>query len=116
MPHRMLTSPLMNARRFARNIENAYRQMWTQWCLKRASAAKSEIRSQNDESSPNDRNPKRHSFSYSDFGFDSSFWLRILGFAINPHPGPADNSAVTVCIAGARCREIACPCAAGRAS
>jgi len=31
--HRMLTSPLMNARRFARNVENAYRQMWKQWCL-----------------------------------------------------------------------------------
>jgi predicted O-linked N-acetylglucosamine transferase (SPINDLY family) len=30
--HRMLTSPLMNARRFARNMENAYRQMWKQWC------------------------------------------------------------------------------------
>jgi protein O-GlcNAc transferase len=35
MRHRMLTSPLMNARRFARNIENVYRQMWTQWCLSR---------------------------------------------------------------------------------
>lgn len=29
---RMLTSPLMNARRFARNIENAYRQMWRRYC------------------------------------------------------------------------------------
>ena len=29
---RMLSSPLMNARRFARNVENAYRQMWRQWC------------------------------------------------------------------------------------
>jgi protein O-GlcNAc transferase len=28
---RMLTSPLMNARRLARNIENAYRQMWRQY-------------------------------------------------------------------------------------
>lgn len=30
---RMLTSPLMNARRFARNVENAYREMWRQWCV-----------------------------------------------------------------------------------
>jgi len=30
--NRMLTSPLTNARRFARNIENAYRQMWKQFC------------------------------------------------------------------------------------
>jgi protein O-GlcNAc transferase len=30
--HRMLTSPLMNARKFARNVENAYRNMWRQWC------------------------------------------------------------------------------------
>ena len=29
---RMLTSPLMNARRFARNVENAYRKMWREWC------------------------------------------------------------------------------------
>jgi protein O-GlcNAc transferase len=35
MRHRMLTSPLMNARRFARNVENAYRQMWRQWCPSR---------------------------------------------------------------------------------
>jgi len=35
--HRMLTSPLMNARRFARNVENAYRQMWRQWCMKPSS-------------------------------------------------------------------------------
>ena len=31
--HRMLTSPLMNARKFARNVENAYREMWRQWCV-----------------------------------------------------------------------------------
>jgi predicted O-linked N-acetylglucosamine transferase (SPINDLY family) len=30
---RMLTSPLMNARKFARNVENAYREMWRQWCV-----------------------------------------------------------------------------------
>jgi protein O-GlcNAc transferase len=29
---RMLTSPLTNARRFARNVEKAYREMWRQWC------------------------------------------------------------------------------------
>jgi predicted O-linked N-acetylglucosamine transferase (SPINDLY family) len=29
---RMLTSPLMNARRFARNVENAYRQIWREYC------------------------------------------------------------------------------------
>jgi predicted O-linked N-acetylglucosamine transferase (SPINDLY family) len=31
--HRMLTSPLMNARKFARNVETAYREMWRQWCV-----------------------------------------------------------------------------------
>jgi len=29
---RVLASPLMNAPRFARNIEAAYRQMWRSWC------------------------------------------------------------------------------------
>ena len=29
---RMRTSPLMDAPRFARNIEAAYRQMWRKWC------------------------------------------------------------------------------------
>jgi protein O-GlcNAc transferase len=32
---RMVASPLMNAARFAKNIENAYRTMWRQWCGKR---------------------------------------------------------------------------------
>jgi protein O-GlcNAc transferase len=31
---RMQASPLMDAPRFARNIENAYRWMWQQWCSK----------------------------------------------------------------------------------
>ncbi len=31
--HRMLTSPLMNARKFARQVENAYREMWRRWCV-----------------------------------------------------------------------------------
>jgi protein O-GlcNAc transferase len=31
--HRMLSSPLMNARKFARNVETAYREMWRQWCV-----------------------------------------------------------------------------------
>jgi protein O-GlcNAc transferase len=30
--NRIASSPLMDASRFARNIENAYRAMWTQWC------------------------------------------------------------------------------------
>jgi len=30
--HRMQTSPLMDAARFARSIENAYRTMWRTWC------------------------------------------------------------------------------------
>jgi predicted O-linked N-acetylglucosamine transferase (SPINDLY family) len=30
---RMLTSPLMNARKFARNVEGAYRDMWRRWCV-----------------------------------------------------------------------------------
>ena len=29
---RMQASPLMNAPRFARNMEAAYRQMWRTWC------------------------------------------------------------------------------------
>ena len=29
---RMQASPLMDAPRFARNIEAAYRQMWRNWC------------------------------------------------------------------------------------
>jgi protein O-GlcNAc transferase len=29
---RMLNSPLTDARRFARNVESAYRQIWRQWC------------------------------------------------------------------------------------
>lgn len=29
---RMQKSPLMDARRFARNVEAAYREMWRQWC------------------------------------------------------------------------------------
>jgi predicted O-linked N-acetylglucosamine transferase (SPINDLY family) len=28
----MQASPLMNAGRFARDIEAAYRQMWRNWC------------------------------------------------------------------------------------
>jgi predicted O-linked N-acetylglucosamine transferase (SPINDLY family) len=32
---RMEKSPLMNAARFARNIEASYRKMWTDWCAKR---------------------------------------------------------------------------------
>ena len=31
---RMQGSPLMDARRFARNIEAAYREMWRRWCAK----------------------------------------------------------------------------------
>ena len=29
---RMRSSPLMDARRFARNVEAAYRVMWQRWC------------------------------------------------------------------------------------
>jgi predicted O-linked N-acetylglucosamine transferase (SPINDLY family) len=35
---RMLASPLMDATRFARNMESAYRRMWRQWCETRAPA------------------------------------------------------------------------------
>jgi predicted O-linked N-acetylglucosamine transferase (SPINDLY family) len=31
---RMQASPLMDAPRFARNIEAAYREMWQRWCAK----------------------------------------------------------------------------------
>ena len=30
---RMEASPLMDAPRFARDIEAAYRQMWSKWCM-----------------------------------------------------------------------------------
>jgi protein O-GlcNAc transferase len=33
---RMLASPLMDAPRFARNMENAYRRMWQTWCEKQS--------------------------------------------------------------------------------
>ena len=29
---RMQSSPLMNAPLFARNVESAYRTLWTKWC------------------------------------------------------------------------------------
>ncbi len=29
---RMQTSPLMDAKRFAQNMESTYRQMWQKWC------------------------------------------------------------------------------------
>jgi len=32
---RMQTSPLMDALRFARSIEAAYRTMWRQWCAQK---------------------------------------------------------------------------------
>ena len=32
---RMRASPLTNAKRFARNMEAAYRRMWEQWCARR---------------------------------------------------------------------------------
>jgi len=37
MRARMLASPLMDAPRFARNVEAAYRQMWRNWCEHNAS-------------------------------------------------------------------------------
>jgi predicted O-linked N-acetylglucosamine transferase (SPINDLY family) len=36
---RMERSPLMNAKQFTRNIENAYRSVWQQWCLEQNSSA-----------------------------------------------------------------------------
>jgi len=30
----MLSSPLMDASRFARDVEDAYRTMWQTWCEK----------------------------------------------------------------------------------
>ncbi len=35
--NRMLQSPLMDASRFARHVEQAYRQMWRRWCRDRQS-------------------------------------------------------------------------------
>jgi predicted O-linked N-acetylglucosamine transferase (SPINDLY family) len=35
---RMQSSPLMNAPRFTRNMENAYRDMWERWCSQNPSA------------------------------------------------------------------------------
>ena len=34
---RMASSPLMDAPHFARNVEQAYRQMWRAWCAKQCS-------------------------------------------------------------------------------
>ena len=34
MRERMAASPLMDAPRFARNVEHAYREMWRAWCMK----------------------------------------------------------------------------------
>jgi len=36
---RMLSSPLMDAKRFAANMESAYRQMWRDWCASRGTGA-----------------------------------------------------------------------------
>jgi predicted O-linked N-acetylglucosamine transferase (SPINDLY family) len=33
---RMLHSPLMDANRFARNVEAAYRHIWQRWCRERS--------------------------------------------------------------------------------
>jgi protein O-GlcNAc transferase len=33
MRDRMVGSALMNAPRFARNVEAAYREMWKRWCM-----------------------------------------------------------------------------------
>jgi len=38
--HRMLASPLMDAPRFARNVEAAYRSMWQRWCASPSSLHK----------------------------------------------------------------------------
>lgn len=38
MRARMLASPLMDAPRFARDIETAYRMMWREWCASRSPA------------------------------------------------------------------------------
>ena len=37
MRGRMAASPLMDAPRFARNVEHAYREMWRAWCAKQCS-------------------------------------------------------------------------------
>ena len=37
MRQRMLQSPLMDANRFARNMESVYRQIWRRWCRDRQS-------------------------------------------------------------------------------
>ena len=38
MRQRMLQSPLMDANRFARNMESVYRQIWRRWCRDRQSS------------------------------------------------------------------------------
>ena len=42
---RMKASPLMDAPRFARNVEQAYREIWREWCAEiRAGAGESQGR------------------------------------------------------------------------
>ena len=38
---RMKASPFMDAPRFARNVEHAYRQMWRAWCARQCSTSPS---------------------------------------------------------------------------
>jgi protein O-GlcNAc transferase len=40
MRHRMRQSPLMDANRFARNMESVFRQIWRRWCRGRQSSLK----------------------------------------------------------------------------
>jgi tetratricopeptide (TPR) repeat protein len=49
---RMLRSPLMDAKRFARNVEQAYRQMWHKWCQRPRPAEVNQAISQDRSSAP----------------------------------------------------------------
>jgi protein O-GlcNAc transferase len=52
MRTRMQASPLMDAPRFARHVEQAYREMWLRWC--KDPSPRSDLSDRSDKSDPSD--------------------------------------------------------------